>query len=559
MAVLRTNEPIESRDVPETELTEIRGNMTAETLHVLLIEDSEDDAILLKRELEKSGTKLTIQRVETEDGVRKALMKSKFDVVISDYILPKFSGLDALKITREFLPDVPFLLVSGKIGEEVAVEAIRQGANDYIMKGNLIRLNLAVKRELEEAENRKERNLAREELGRSYEELKESALRLEEANRSILEEAAERKKAQLEAIEAKEYLKNLIDSASEIVISFDKGMKVTTWNRTAQALTGYTEKEVLNRGLEKLSVFADAKEMTAIIKGVHPQSRSRNDEFTLKTKTNAKKIIRASGSVLRGSNNETLGVLYVGRDITPEIEAHGKLIDGMSYLIRERESAPSVDLFSNLVRSGYNGLLVTRSNPEIVKSMVPNLPEIEILPLHNDLKDPRKQIGVDQLAETIEKFTLGKKNTVVLLDGFHFMLSKFTFNGFLEGLFRISDTIAQNKAILLVRIDPSLLDVQEMAVVENELTLLPSQKIEDIIIGDEIHDLLRFIYEQNQNNALVSIKKIMTKFQISYVTTAKRIESLETDGLLYVKKQGKLRTPYITDKGKALLHKRRSA
>jgi PAS domain S-box-containing protein len=535
------------------------GMDMAETLRVLLVEDSEDDAILLKRELDKSGFKLVLQRVETEDGIRKALMKSEFEVVISDYVLPKFSGLDALRITREVLPDVPFILVSGKIGEEVAAEAIKQGANDYIMKGNLVRLNLAVKRELEEAENRKEAKSAREELTRSYEELKESALRLEEANRSIREEAAERKKAQLEAIEAREYLKYVIDSAPELVISFDKGMKVTTWNKTAVSLTGYTEKEVLNRGLEKLPVFADAKEMLALIKGVNPQSRSRYDEFTLRTKTNAKKIVRASGSTIQGSNNEVLGFLYVGRDITPEIEVHGKLIDGMSYLIREKESAPSIDLFSNLVRSGYEGLLITRSNPEIVKSMVPSLPEIEVLLLHSESKGSADQMGMDQLAEKVERFASGKKNAVVLFDGFHFMLSKFTFEVFLEGLYRIDDAVAQNKSILLVRIDPALLDAQRMALIENELTLLPSQRIEDVIIGDEVHDMLRFIYEQNQNNTLVSIKKVMSKFQISYVTTAKRIEALESDGLLYVKKQGKLRTPYITDKGKALLHKRKSA
>lgn len=529
-------------------------------LKVLLIEDSEDDALLLRRELEKSGAKLDLQRVETEQSIRDALGKSRFDIIISDYLLPRINGLEALKVVREIEPDVPFILVSGKIGEEVAVEAMRQGANDYIMKGSLMRLNMAVKRELEEAETRRERKTAREDLSRSYEELKASAQRLEEANKSIRDEAAERKKAQMEALEAREYLKDVIDSASELVISFDKGMRVRTWNRTAQNLTGYSEKEVLNRGLDRLPVFADPEEMANIVKSVYPQSRSRGDEFTLITKTHAKKIVRATGSVIKGSNSESLGVLYVGRDITPDIEAHGKLVDGMSYLVLDKESAPSIDLFVNLVRGGCCGLLITRSNPEMVSSLVPELPEMEVLQLSSAAGlVPEERLAMSQIASKVEAFASKNKRGVVLIDGFHFLLSRFGFQGLLDGLFAIDDIVSTNKSILLLRVDPALLDGRELASLENELTMLPSQKIENIIIGDETYDLLRFIYEQNQNNTLVSIKKVMSKFQISYVTAAKRIEELEAEGLLYVKKQGKVRSPYITDKGKALLHKRKPA
>ena len=98
-----------------------------------------------------------------------------------------------------------------------------------------------------------------------------------------------------------------------------------------------------------------------------------------------------------------------------------------------------------------------------------------------------------------------------------------------------------------------------MAIIENELNLLPSQKIEGLIIEDDVYDALKYIYEQNQNNALVSFKKIMARFKIAYSTAAKRLETLEEKGLIFTKRQGKLRTVYISEKGKTLLHKRTTA
>ncbi len=120
-------------------------------LRVLLVEDSEDDATLLIRALKKGGVQPIVERVETEDGMNKALKKQDWDVVIADYVLPRFSGLDAISVLKKSEKDLPFIIVSGKIGEETAVEAMRAGAHDYIMKGNLTRLIPAIEREMAEA------------------------------------------------------------------------------------------------------------------------------------------------------------------------------------------------------------------------------------------------------------------------------------------------------------------------------------------------------------------------------------------------------------------------
>jgi len=134
----------------------------ATPLRLLIVEDSEDDARLLIRELTKHGYELQYERLETPEAMHEALITKKWDVVISDYVMPRFSGLEALRIIKESGIDIPFIIVSGKIGEETAVETMKNGAHDYILKGNLSRLAPAIKRELEEAESRVRRKQSEE-------------------------------------------------------------------------------------------------------------------------------------------------------------------------------------------------------------------------------------------------------------------------------------------------------------------------------------------------------------------------------------------------------------
>ncbi|WP_298273471.1 SpoIIE family protein phosphatase [Geobacter sp.] len=136
-------------------------------LRVLIIEDSEDDAFLLLRELRKGGYDPLHLRVETPDEMREALATRQWDLAISDYVLPRFSGLDALKIWRDGRFDLPFVVISGNIGEETAVEAMKAGADDYFVKGNISRLVPAIRRELKEAETRRQKREAEEALLRS--------------------------------------------------------------------------------------------------------------------------------------------------------------------------------------------------------------------------------------------------------------------------------------------------------------------------------------------------------------------------------------------------------
>ena len=140
-------------------------------LRVLIVEDSEDDATLLVRELRRGGYEPIYVRVDTPDAMKAALTNQQWDVVISDYVMPKFSGIAALKLFQESRLDLPFIIMSGKIGEDFAVEAMKAGAHDYIVKGKTARLIPAIQREMREAEVRREHKKAEyalEEIARRF-------------------------------------------------------------------------------------------------------------------------------------------------------------------------------------------------------------------------------------------------------------------------------------------------------------------------------------------------------------------------------------------------------
>jgi PAS domain S-box-containing protein/putative nucleotidyltransferase with HDIG domain len=141
-------------------------------LRVLMIEDSEDDVLLTSHALKKGGFDPVYERVETAGAMRTALQEKTWDIILCDYQMPQFNGLAAIALLKETGSDIPLIIVSGAIGEETAVECMRSGAHDYVIKDNLSRLVPAIERELQEAESRSKRRQAEEALRESEEKFK---------------------------------------------------------------------------------------------------------------------------------------------------------------------------------------------------------------------------------------------------------------------------------------------------------------------------------------------------------------------------------------------------
>jgi PAS domain S-box-containing protein/putative nucleotidyltransferase with HDIG domain len=181
-------------------------------LRALLVEDSEDDALLIARELRKGGYELFFQRVDTLPAMAMALKQHTWDIVISDHSMPSFSAPAALALLKERSLDVPFIIVSGCIGEDVAVAAMKAGAHDFMLKDNLARLVPVVQREIREAQERRSRTFA--------------------------EEAKKEFEARTQAI--------LENAADGIVILGDDSL-IESFNAAASSLFGYDQDEVIGK------------------------------------------------------------------------------------------------------------------------------------------------------------------------------------------------------------------------------------------------------------------------------------------------------------------------
>lgn len=372
----------------------------------------------------------------------------------------------------------------------------------------------------------------------------------------VVTDISKYKKIENELRQTKENLQNVIDSTDEFIFALDKELKIITWNKTAEIVTGYKKREVVGKSLKSLYLIDDLSKVSFYLENIN--NNNNKVEMFIKTKNGSKKLLQLFCSHLYDENEEIKCILFVGKDITKQDQFHGKLIPGNGYIITDKTNDSTVGLLKNLAVSGYNCLLITRDNPDNLQSITSNLDNIEVITFSQEKIIEFENItSIDELIIKVNNYITKTPGSLVLIDRIDYLINNFSFDSVIKTLYRIIDIISMKKSILLVRINPSVLSSNQLAVFEEELNPLPSQKIDNIDLEDQLFDVLSFINTQNQNNVLVSFKKICQKFSISKITTAKRLNLLEDKGLIFIKKYGKFKTVYISEKGKTLLYKRK--
>lgn len=149
-----------------------RRSRVSEALRILLVEDSPPDIAMIKHILRSAGRDMSVVHVDTREAFETELNRRPPDLILSDYALPTFDGGRALEIAQRIAPQVPFIFVTGTLGEEVAIDMLKQGATDYVLKNRLTRLAPAVSRALSESEEKRERKRAEERLRQSHDRLR---------------------------------------------------------------------------------------------------------------------------------------------------------------------------------------------------------------------------------------------------------------------------------------------------------------------------------------------------------------------------------------------------
>jgi PAS domain S-box-containing protein len=264
-------------------------------LRVLIVEDSEDDTLLLLRELRRGGYTLDYIRVDIPVDMQEALERQPWDIVIADYSLPSFSAPEALKLLQSQKLDLPFIIVSGTIGEDIAVTAMKAGAHDYLIKGNLTRLVPAVERELREAKER------------------QKLLNAEQA----LQESEDR-------------FETLCTSAPLAIFQTDAQGRCTYINPLWHSISGVSEEESLGYGWISAVHPDDRQEALESWQRAISEHRSSIQEYRLLTQKQEVRWVRVLASPTYSNDRQFLGHVGTVEDITVLKQAEEQLRDSES-------------------------------------------------------------------------------------------------------------------------------------------------------------------------------------------------------------------------------------
>ncbi len=253
-------------------------------LRVLVVEDSEDDTHILMLELQRDGFDATFERVDTAVGMSNALEGQTWDVIISDHSMPGFGSIDALKLLKERQLDIPFIVVSGTIGEDVAVNVMKAGASDYVMKGMLGRLAPSIERELREVESRRERR------------------RVEEALKHMQGVLA--------------YLAAIVESSEDAIIGKALDGTILSWNSGAERIYGYSAGEVRGSSILILIPPHQPEELPQIFERIRKGERIERHETVRIRKDGTAINVSLTYSPIKDEEGHVIGVSSIERDIT---------------------------------------------------------------------------------------------------------------------------------------------------------------------------------------------------------------------------------------------------
>ena len=246
-------------------------------LRILIVEDVPTDAELEVRELKRAGLRVAHRIIETEEAFRSALKEFMPEIILSDFSMPHFDGMFALALAYELVPDVPFIFVSGTIGEEYAIRALKNGATDYVLKNNLVRLPAAVERALQDKEARVARKRAEQDQGR---------------------------------------LAAIVENSYDAIISRDLDRKITSWNTAAEHMFGYTVAEIIGRD-GTIIIPPESEAVAAQKRALLQQGRPVPPFDTVRLTKDGRRIdVSVSQSPINDASGKMIGVSLVFRDIS---------------------------------------------------------------------------------------------------------------------------------------------------------------------------------------------------------------------------------------------------
>jgi len=273
-------------------------------LRVLIVEDSSDDTEWLLRELQGHGYRPACSRVSNLEAMSAALDEETWEVVISDYLLSQFSASAALRLLKERGLDLPLIIVTGEVGEEVAVAAMKEGASDYLLKDRLARLGPAVQQALEQKRLRDEKRQT------------EEALR-----------------------ESERQLRLIVENTADVIMAYDLDRRLIYVNPAVEKQTGYRVDELRHQEFINWVHPQDAPRMMELLEKLY-RGQAYSEEFRIVTKDGQVKWCLGSWGPLYDEHGRQIGIQGSERDITERKHAEEALAESENLLRKIIETEP---------------------------------------------------------------------------------------------------------------------------------------------------------------------------------------------------------------------------
>ena len=351
-------------------------------------------------------------------------------------------------------------------------------------------------------------------------------------------------------------LQDIIDGANNLIISISTDGTITTWNKTAEEITGYTSDKMIGKNIFKLDLLDNPSHMEEEIKNICPHYHAKL-EIILKTINNSKHIIRGMISPIHHRSTDKIkGMIFSGYDVTYETNiSSNMLLSGNGYIILSEINKYAMQIFKKLIETNYRGLIVTRGTPRYIQELHRNTTEsILILSPYKILSNIPNLFNPDDIIHHIEKFILRYKKTVILIDRIDYLITYFSFRSVLKMLYEINSMISQKNCILLLRINPFLLKTEQHLLLREEFQIISSNTYDKPILCHEYLKILAYIAHKNPDDKTVAIKELYSYFtDIKDITY--HLQFLEKQDYINIEKRKKYIS--LSKKGEKYLEYRR--
>lgn len=479
---------------------------------ILVVEDESIVALEIQNRLEKLGYNVVDNVATGEQAIKKAA-ETKPDLILMDiYLKGEMDGIKAAQHIKK-TQNIPIIYLTAYADNETLKRARITQPYAYIVKP-------FEERELQ----------------------------------SNIEIALYKHQTEQQLQNSKNHLENIIEHISEIIFTIDDDNKITTWNNTAEQLTGYTKNEVIGKPIADLSVFPHPKELQNLINN---QSHEYKQQITLQTAAEEQKTIQINQ--ITPLHQKQKNFLFIGTDITATIQKLQRFQPANTYLLTQTDNYTRLSsLINHFIHCSYHVLLITRKNKEKTLNIMVNNEFLHTVYLTQHTTNESNQNSITKtqdLINAVKNYCSRYHHLVIILTNIDYFIIQQSFDHFMRNMYKITDLVTETNMMFFLDVNPDILNKQQQALIKQITTFLPEKHINNIVLSQELYSILRFIQQQKTKGAMVTLKGIKKHLNLSYPTIKKRINTLETKRLIHIKKQGRSKTVHISEAGEQLINK----